>query len=155
LNKSLLLISKLENEQYLEKEKVEMAAVLKEALSNFELITGPEIEHDIQIEPCCLHNNRELLEILVNNLLRNAYEHNADKGRIIVRLSETMLTVGNTGGTQKLNAEFLFERFKKGKINSRGSGLGLSIVKKICDLSGYKIEYIYINEIHQFSLFFK
>jgi signal transduction histidine kinase len=155
LNKSLLLMSLLENDQFVERETIDLRDLLQETLTNFRMLSeGSGIREVTSINSCVISGNRNLLEILMNNLLRNAYEHNIPSGRIEVTLTHTRFTVSNTGEPLSTRPEKLFERFKKDKVNSAGSGLGLAIVKKICDLSGYDITYQYDSGIHNFTVDF-
>ena len=48
--------------------------------------------------------------------------------------------------------ELLFERFKKGLHSEKNTGLGLSIVHKICELSHYKISYDIDGEWHEVTI---
>ena len=155
LNKGLLLISKIENEQFLEKENVDMALLLHESIDNFLILTeSSRISTQSDLHECIVHGNKMLLEILINNLMRNAYQHNIPGGQIIVVLQRHQLDISNSGETLKISTDQLFERFYKGKVSSGGTGLGLAIVKKICDLSGYTISYQYTEGMHHFSAIF-
>lgn len=85
------------------------------------------------------------LEIVLNNLLSNAVKYNRDKGRVDVRLvreaDHAVLVVADTGiGMTKAEAGRLFGEFVRIRNDKTrdipGSGLGLSIVRKIVELSG-------------------
>jgi len=106
------------------------------------------IQRDIDIylntkSPVVFNADPGEIEIIFNNLLSNAVKYNKDKGRvdIFVRREEKhiSITVSDTGiGMKQEDKEMLFRDFFRVKSadtrNITGSGLGLSIVKKIVDL---------------------
>ena len=92
-----------------------------------------------------LQADRGEIEIMLNNLVSNAVKYNRDGGRVDVTVSGTpqgaTLEVNDTGigmtkdETAKLFGEFV--RIKNAKTrNIMGSGLGLSIVRKLATLYG-------------------
>lgn len=150
-----LFISKLDNDQFLEKEQINVAALLQDSLSNFQLLTDSSgITTSKEIKTCVLFNNKNLIEVLINNLLRNAYQHNVPNGRVSVKLNDHEMMIINTGEPSGVPSDQLFKRFVKGKVGSYGIGLGLSIAEKICRLSGYTIKHSYSNELHFFTVVF-
>ena len=85
--------------------------------------------------------NRDTIEMLFNNLLHNAIKYNRDGGRVTVRAVEdddcVTVTVEDTGvGIRQDQIPFIFEQFYrvKGDKRGEGSGLGLSIARKIAEL---------------------
>jgi signal transduction histidine kinase len=79
-----------------------------------------------------------LLEIVVGNLIRNAL-FNTKSGVVLVRLEATRLIVRDTGvGMRPEELARALERYYKG-ASSAGAGVGLSLVKRICDRYGWKI----------------
>ena len=93
--------------------------------------------------------NRSLIEILISNLVKNAIEHNITEGQIKIHLSHTNLIIENTGLPLQVNAEELFERFKKGSHQTKTTGLGLALVKEICTLYHYSVSYHYNEGWHK------
>jgi signal transduction histidine kinase len=154
LNKSLILLTKIENNQFLEKETVSLEGILKKLKQQYEFQIDQksiqvefQVEKDIEIEA-----NRTLTEILISNLLSNAIRHNVQNGRIVLSLRTNELVVQNSGKPYSLDVQKLFQRFQKDSFDSGSIGLGLEIVKKICDLNHYSIKYQYINQLHTFSV---
>ena len=96
--------------------------------------------------------NPTLAEILVSNLIQNAIRHNSRNGKISVALKDQAFSIANSGEALMINEEDLFRRFKKNDASGDSLGLGLSIVKSITDLYGFKIIYTYFNNLHTFSL---
>lgn len=103
------------------------------------LIAGRPIRMEVELvaEPSLLVE-RPLLEILVGNLIRNAL-FNTRSGHVLLRLEAQRLTVQDTGvGMSADELTHVFERYYKG-AQSSGSGVGLSLVKRICERYGWNI----------------
>ena len=84
-----------------------------------------------------LRAERALLSIVASNLIRNAFIH-TPSGSVTVRLDTDSLTVADTGtGIPGTEIGKVFQRHFKG-MNSTGSGIGLSLVKRICDRYGWE-----------------
>lgn len=80
-----------------------------------------------------------LFSIVVDNLVRNAVAH-TEGGRVSVRLCADRLVVSDTGiGIEGEEIGRVFQRYYRGAASS-GSGIGLSLVKRICDRQGWQIE---------------
>ena len=156
LNQSLLLLTKIDNQQFKETEEVDMATIIGKHLNNYEeLIAAKEITLTKNIDADCIVSmNKTMAEILVSNLITNAIKHNIDKGTITITLQNDRLVVSNTGAELNSNPNELFERFKKDKVNSESLGLGLSIVKKISEQYNFKAVYNYANGLHTVAINF-
>lgn len=151
LNKSLLLLAKIENLQFELTERIDMKDKISEKLSEFkELWEGNGITVNAVLEESVLTVNPELIEILLNNLLSNAGRHNVGDGDIIIQLRAGMLRISNTGNGKPLDRLKLFNRFYKEAQYSQHNGLGLSIVKQICDHSKVRVQYDYADNRHHF-----
>jgi signal transduction histidine kinase len=155
LNKNLLLLSKIENEQFPGREPLNVEVILFEQLENFKLLTEDSgITTTGTMQSCNTIMNRTLLEVLISNLLRNAYQHNIPNGIVTIILSENTLIISNTGKPLTTTVEKIFERFNKDISHTNSTGLGLAIVHKVCDLSGCAIRYSYSNDMHHFTVQF-
>jgi len=88
-----------------------------------------------------LHVNRTALQIVLDNLLRNAYAHTA-QGTIAVDYRDHRLTVTDTGaGISPQDLRHIFDRrFRSSEAKAPGSGLGLDIVKRIVERCAWEIE---------------
>jgi signal transduction histidine kinase len=150
LNQALLLLTKIENRQFLAgTDPVSLVPIINGKLRDLEdLIVQRKISIQTELEPIGLVIHPALAEILVNNLLTNAIRHNVENGRIIITLQEGMFSVKNTGKVLNLNPEQLFERFRKESTLSASLGLGLALVKTICEVNGQKLKYDIDNEWH-------
>ncbi|QHL89079.1 sensor histidine kinase [Nibribacter ruber] len=143
LNKSLLLLSKIENRQFPEEQVLQLNATVKTVLQDFEdQIAYKKITLTQELDDhCSLTMNPDLANMLVVNLVKNALVHNVQGGFIAVRLTGSTLTIENSGQAAGLDADQLFQRFYKGSSANTSTGLGLAIVKAICDLYGFTINY--------------
>lgn len=154
MNKSLLLLSKIENQQYVKKESVELLPLIEKlkVLNEDALLEkSVKVSFDIKQE-ICFTINAELCFILINNLLQNAIRHNIQNGKINIIVVGQALIIQNTGSPLPLNPLSIFERFEKKSANINSIGLGLAIVKEIAVANGIAILYSFVNGLHQFSL---
>jgi signal transduction histidine kinase len=154
LNQSLLLLVKIENNLVNDAESLSLDGLINQKIKQFhELI----LTKDIQVSEYLVEKNvtasKYLIDILLNNLFSNAIRHNTDHGQLIITLTESKLVFQNTGTEKPLNGERLFERFEKGQ-KSEGTGLGLTIVKNICNLYQWEIVYSYEDLFHTFQINF-
>lgn len=149
LNKGLITLTKLENNQVEAASVIELLPFFKNRLSLFEdFIAEKNISVDLKTETSfSLKINEALAGVLFDNLLKNAVKHNIKNGKIIIEASENKIQISNTGEPPKVNPEKFFERFYKDS-DGDSLGLGLAIVKKICDVYGYKISYTYHEGYH-------
>lgn len=84
----------------------------------------------------------ELVAIAIGNLVRNACQH-TEQGEVLVQLQPDAIVISDTGpGLPDEVVARLFERFVHGAAESvHGSGMGLSIVKRVADHLGWKIRF--------------
>jgi signal transduction histidine kinase len=157
LVKALGLLSKLDHSQFAGKEKIDLAKLIDEKLESLEdfvrmknltitksAIAKPELEM-----------NPELAEILFGNLVKNAIRHNIKGGTIELSTGQNTFSIKNTGPVLDFDPNVLFNRFVKFSTTSESLGIGLSIVKKICDYYHFKIVYKQVKEFHHISITFK
>lgn len=156
MNKNLLLLTRIDNGQYPEVELIELSRSV-EHLGNFfrEYYENKISRTATTIQPNVhLMANPALIEILINNLLRNAYIHNIPDGWVDIQLSDKGLVIKNSGPAIDGDPERLFDRFRKGRVDNRTTGLGLALVKQITQLYKYDIQYTYREGVHTLSLSF-
>ncbi|RYE13843.1 MAG: sensor histidine kinase, partial [Sphingobacteriaceae bacterium] len=91
---------------------------------------------------------------LLSNLISNSVKHNKRNGKIDIVLTEKNLVITNTGNAAAIDASHLFTRFYNPTKAEGSTGLGLSIVKQICEVSGFEITYQHTNSMHNFSVMF-
>ncbi len=155
LNKTLLFLSKIENNQYIEHTDVSVNTKLRHQL---ELLAEVYESKAITINlyekgQWTLRANDELISSLVSNLLRNAYIHSLPHSAIDIYIKEGALSIANTNDGEALDAARLFDRFYRGNHGMKNStGLGLSIVKAICESSHLKVGYTFEQGKHIFTV---
>jgi signal transduction histidine kinase len=153
LNKSMLLLAKIENGLIGGDEEIDVKAILEECLyQQEEIIHSKNITLATNLQGRQVKASRLLMEVLLNNLISNAIRHNYSGGEITITLQPRQLTVSNTG-KNTFDIEQVLKRFHKSS-ESEGTGLGLTICKKICDNYGFGLEYNLINGVHAFSVSF-
>ena len=153
LNKSFLLLTKIENRQFNVTEKVSFENIVDNSLVFFEEhIQANKIEVIKNIESdFCVLMNADLCLVLVNNLLQNAIRHNINSGNIEIFITNKEIIISNLGDDSPIDSQ-LFERFHKNSTSQESLGLGLSIVKEIADVSGLGFNYKHTNGKHCFIL---
>jgi len=153
LNKSLLLLSKIENKQFISEELLNFDKIFSRIIDDFsDYAEYQKIKITYLKEDKWVFNmNKDLAEMLVMNLVKNAIIHNQQGGELIIRLSSLSFTIENTSNEPLMPADKLFKRFNKNLNSKSSTGLGLAIVKAIADLSGLIVTYSY-NGRHVFKV---
>jgi two-component system, OmpR family, sensor kinase len=151
LNTNMLLLTKIENNQFTASDFISLNELIKSKIQEFELLFK---EKNIQVSfipksDFRVKMNIHLAGILINNLLSNAVNHNINNGSISVTAEQNEIKFCNSGDANELNDETIFNRFVKG--NSKSNGLGLAIVKQICESHNLEICY-HKNEQHCFVI---
>ena len=156
LNKNLLLLSKIENDNYNEKQTISLNEAIEKHLDFFtEQAKAKNLTIKTELNVAVsINSNPILAEILISNLFLNSIRHNVIDGQIVIILSSNSLKFSNTGQPQPLVADKLFNRFSKSNPSEQGNGLGLAIIKKIADLNNWKITYSFAYNFHSFSVAF-
>lgn len=158
LNRNLLLLAKIENDQYSTMEEVDVAAIITSALPLYKVLCNDSslrLEDHRSKTNHSINANPILLECLLKNLIVNAIRHSVSGGVVRIVVDDERLTVSNTDGEGKpLDASLMFNRFHTGDASQKGNGLGLAIVKAICDFHQWQIEYRYEDGCHTFCVHF-
>lgn len=155
LNKNLLLLSKIDNDQYTALEVIEVSSLISGHLAALNPMA--ELAHIniiTNLTPFCMDANKALIEVLVTNLLHNAIRYSPNNGDIVVTLHNGSLSITNKGNPLKMKASEMMERFSKESADPNSTGLGLAIVKNICDKCGYYVQYSYEDGAHIFQVTF-
>jgi len=150
LNQGLLLISKIDNNQFHSTEQVNLQKIIEKTLEHFEEITDLKkirIIHHFTA-PFCPLMNPALSEILISNLISNAIRHNIEDGEIRIKMDAHGFEIANTGHLLHIPPDELFSRFRKSDRTTDSVGLGLAIVKKIIFLYQFDIVYEVKENIH-------
>ena len=155
LNKSLLLLSRIENGQYTEMEDVSVDEILDELLPDLmDIYEHKQVRliRKREEQPFIIRCNHSLAQILVSNLVKNSLLHNREEGELQVLTTPTSLVIKNTGDVP-LDGEKLFRRFYHGMDGNKDStGLGLAIARSIALSSSLKLTYEWQDGMHTFRL---
>lgn len=155
LNKSLLLLSRIENGQYTEMEYVSVDEILDELLPDLmDIYEHKQVRliRKREEQPFIIRCNHSLAQILVSNLVKNSLLHNREEGELQVLTTPTSLVIKNTGDVP-LDGEKLFRRFYHGMDGKKDStGLGLAIARSIALSSSLKLTYEWQDGMHTFRL---
>lgn len=155
INKNLLLLAKIENQQFDANEWINIGEMVNHDIDMLsEHLLSKHLKLEKNIPPnISIQCNRNLFEILLSNLLINAIRHSPENGIIKIELNNKMIIFSNTG-LNALNPESLFKRFMSASSETPGSGLGLAIVKQICHRFNWQISYSFIHGAHSFTIEF-
>lgn len=155
LNKSLLLLSKIENNQFAELEQVNINQLTSKILDDFsDQARYNDLTLSIDEKSTCIQQmNEDLAVIMITNLIKNAIQHNLSGGNVHIIITSNSFSIENSGERFPLNNEKIFSRFHAENPSQSSTGLGLSIVKAICNTYSFKIDYHY-NEKHILTVFF-
>jgi signal transduction histidine kinase len=156
LNQGLLLISKIDNQQFKYTGSVSVGKVTEKLLSDFEeIISLKNIRVSTEfLSASDLKINADLAVILISNLISNAVRYNTESGEIKIAMDENSFSIINTGPPLKSNPESLFERFSHESHSPDSVGLGLSIVKRITDYYGMQVSYKNRDNLHELKIEF-
>lgn len=154
LNRTLVLLTKIENRQFTQLETVSIPARLRHHLDEFsslfdlkDIRFSLEEDGDFQVQA-----DPMLIDVLLVNLVKNAIDHNLEGGQVKVKISQDQLLIANSGAADDLSAEPIFKRYKQVNRKAGTFGLGLSMVKLITDLYHMQIAYEFKQGLHQFTL---
>jgi signal transduction histidine kinase len=148
INQGLLLLTKIDNKQFTKSKDISFADMLNKKIEELmplaeskQITIKTNITNDLKVNA-----NRQLIDILLSNLLSNAIIHNITNGYIKITLQNENLTICNSGKLTGLDNKTIFRRFTK--RDSESSGLGLAIAKQICKTSKLDIDYKFTQNEH-------
>jgi|SRR6056297_406119 len=153
LGKALNLITRIENQEFQDIQTIQTAPVIEAHLEKIRemremkelhVVTELDPEHRLTIDP-------GLLDIMVRNLLKNAIRYATRGSTIHIETGGQRMRFSNQGEAPDFESDQIFDRFRRGN-GQKTLGLGLSIVKKICQVSGLDISYEYKEGQHIFEI---
>jgi signal transduction histidine kinase len=154
LNQSLLLLAKIENQQYEADKPIDLVQVTKKYLQLFdEIMKDKQIElatsftqaFEVKLHPF-------LADSLISNLLGNAIKYNYNNGKIKIEVNPSQYCISNTSGLPSIDPQKLFKRFTASGNRDTSTGLGLAIVKRIADTHQLSVSYVFEEEMHKFCI---
>lgn len=155
LNEGLILLTRIENKQFVETSSIDLVQAINEKIEVLEdFIEAKQIVVEKVFNAQVTKEvNPVLLTILLNNLFINAIKYNLEEsGTIKITLDEDSFSVENASISDKIDKQFLFDRFNKNSI-SGSLGLGLSLIKKIVDFYNWHVTYSHKDGIHKFKIY--
>lgn len=155
INKNLLLLTKIENSQFSERQTIDLSDILEHLLVQFAPFFEEKKLHvyaDVKT-PVNIEGNRILIEILFGNLLTNVIRYSISPGEIRISLSREQFSIANPG-KESLQADQLFKRFATASSATPGTGLGLALVKQISMRYQWKVHYQFQGNSHIFQILF-
>lgn len=154
LNKSLLLLSKIDNGQFSDLKDIELNEVVKRYIDDYKEVYAYRNIH-LEIEETDIFRikmNESLAIALLTNLLKNAYVHNIDNGYIHIEIANRYIVFSNSGAEHSLDTNHIFERFYQGNKQEGSTGLGLAITESICKMQRLNLDYYFSNKKHCFKI---
>lgn len=153
MNRSLLLLCKIENGQFADTRSVCLNDILAHYLDDYkEVYAYRNITVTVTTDSSfCVEMNDSLVSVLVTNLLKNSFVHNIDGGFIYIKITANTFEISNTG-EKPLDRERIFERFYQGQKKEGSTGLGLALVDSICKANHLTIDYTYVENRHIFMI---
>lgn len=155
LNKSLLLLSRIENGQYTETEDVSVDDILDNLLTDLMDIYEHKQIHLVRKraqQPFVIRCHQVLTQILVSNLIKNALQHSPEGGNLEIITTSDSLSVRNIG-YQPLDSNQLFKRFgSHAQHQKESTGLGLAIAHTIATAFMLDLCYVWQDGKHCFIL---
>jgi signal transduction histidine kinase len=156
LNQVLLLLSKIDNDQFIANGDISINSIIDAyILRQKEQIESNHITYSYNCrDEVLVTMNYTLAEILIQNLLNNAFKHNVDNGFIHVETNARELLISNSGIALEVEPEYLFNKYIHLGSSDLSSGLGLSIVREICNYYRYSVNYTYTDHLHTLRVLF-
>lgn len=136
-----LLILAREDESRLPREAILINDLVIERMEQVgRALDNPEVTVKLEADSLVqLHAPPKVLSIVIDNLLRNAINHTG-KGEVVIRIWADGLSIRDNGpGMEAELLQRIFEPFERGESSSGGFGLGLTIVKRLCERFAWKI----------------
>lgn len=125
-----------------ESSKINLKPILQRSIEYYrELLHAKDITIKVIMEDSYLKSTDTRMELLFSNLLSNAIKYSMPNTTIKLTLKENFFTIKDEGvGIEKDKLDEIFELYKRGSNLAGGFGVGLSIVKQICNESKIKMD---------------
>jgi len=155
LNKSLLLLSKIENRQFVDEEVIDFNLLITDIIDDFEDLASHKniVINLIADSNLTFRMNKDLAAILLTNLIKNAIVHGQENNTVTIKIHHKTIAIRNFGRSEALVSSMVFSRFKKFSNDKKSTGLGLSIAKAISEKYNIDLKYDFKDQ-HIFRLKF-
>ena len=155
LNKTLLLLTKIDNGQFPESVEVDLVQMIQESAESYGDVYAERevsVTHSLPAE-FKVEMNESLAATLVTNLIKNAFVHSSNGSEVHISIAGRTLTISNAG-EEPLDKEHIFERFYQAARKEGSTGLGLALVAAICRYYNLRLEYFFADGKHHFEVEF-
>lgn len=129
------------SEQFGDEDEIDVTAVLNDQLKELETVCrekGIDLTVTLNRNPI-VQGSRQAFSIILQNILNNAVQY-TNKGGISVSVDAGRIVIEDTGiGISREIKEKVFERFFRDSTSTPGAGIGLSLVRELCDICGWRI----------------
>ncbi len=156
LNQALIMLTRIENRQFSDSQPIDLGQLTRlqiEQTADLFKARGLNLITDLP-QGVVINSNPYLLEIIIGNLLSNCIKHASPDSDIKILLNQQSISFTNAGETVNKDPETFFDRFVKGSKSSGSLGLGLTLVKKICIVAGWNVNYQFADGIHRVTVSF-
>ena len=155
INKSLLLLSRIENRQFNNLRDFEISGLIEVTAGSLNEIAAFKNQkfRITRHDEFNINMDKNLAAIMISNLLNNMIVHGDDSSTLNIDIFKDNVEFNNTGSNKNIDRTRIFKRFYKGTENRGGSGLGLAIVYEICRAAGLNIEYRQDSSQHIFKIY--
>lgn len=156
LNKTLLLLTKIENRQFPDSVDVDIAALVRKLAEDYgEVYSYRGVEAEIRATGnSSVRMNETLASVLFSNLLKNAFVCSPEGGKVVVEIDARKISVSNAADGGPLDPAVIFRRFYRGANREGSAGLGLTLVESICRMYGLHVHYAFAEGRHVFKVDF-
>ena len=157
LNKTMLLLAKIENDRFPDKVEVNIGDMLVDSLAMHDEIYSYKGIASVTARKgdfTCMMNE-QMASVLVGNLVKNAYVHSPQNASVHVKVSKNGFSISNPGDAP-LDKDRLFMRFYQPGGRKEGStGLGLALAYSVCERNGLSLSYDFSENRHIFRVILK
>ena len=155
LNKTLLLLTKIDNGQFPESVEVDLVQMIRESAESYgDVYAEREVSVTLSLPAeFKVEMNESLAATLVTNLIKNAFVHSSNGSEVHISIAGRTLTISNAG-EEPLDKEHIFERFYQAARKEGSTGLGLALVAAICRYYNLRLEYFFADGKHYFEVEF-
>ena len=122
-------------------EALDVKSILEKSVEYYGALAEiKRIAFEVKLEPMMFAIPEAQATLLFGNLIGNAIKYSSPKSKIEIELKDNILIIKDEGiGIEEAQQKKIFEKFKRGTEYSGGFGVGLSIVKSICDEYGIEV----------------
>ena len=154
LNKTLLLLSKIENGQYQPENEINFTPLIKDSIQlHQEMYEHKNLVVSYEEDGNFIARvDEQMAAVLISNLLKNAFLYTPNNKEICISVSNKGFSIFNSADAP-LDKTKVFRRFYQPMGRREGStGLGLSLIYSVCISNNLEIDYDYKEEKHIFTV---